>query len=310
MPDSQQRSPGDTGYDPTTDPDSPQYGQGQGDGGGATPGTPFVPYFQPIDTSKAPTQVQPGGAAAWTPLSPTATAASGPPHGGNLKDPAYVSQLIAYYASLPGADPSLKTNPDYWSQKVLSGELGGDEAYIIDKFQNAWKTPASGNTGVGAYSGIQRPDSVANPYNPATWSEKYKVPTVDDLTNDPGYQADEASVQRGLQRSAASKGTVLSGGFVGRTLPRAMQDFTSTAYKNLNDRNFANYQQRYNQFLDSNNLSLGARQLNENDYNADVTNNLNQYLTRYGAYQDLIKNNLSYANLGLNATQAGAPRAS
>lgn len=321
MPDSQRRSPGDTGYDPTTDPDSDQYGQNQDAGGTPPPASKTGTTFSPILGNPV---YEPGY------QGPRGTTPSGLEGGttpdSQSNDPLqWLGLYLTQYSGNPQQAidelnkrfPNNPLAPKWYPDTQTIGLANG--TYLVapgtggNAGKSTWETvqrgnESGGNTGVGAYSGLQRPDAVASPYNPATWSEKYTVPSVSDLTNDPGYQADEASVQRGFERGAAAKGTLLSGGFIGRTLPRAMNDFTSTAYKNLNDRNFANYQQRYGQFLDQNNLALGARQLNENDYNADVTNNLNQYLTRYGAYQDLIKNNLSYANLGLNATTAGAPK--
>ena len=61
--------------------------------------------------------------------SKSSTTTSGQPGPGNPNDPAYVRQWVDYYASQPGANPSTKTDPDYWVQKILStGGWQGDNA--------------------------------------------------------------------------------------------------------------------------------------------------------------------------------------
>lgn len=69
------------------------------------------------------------------------------PSGGNIRDANYARQLVDYYAQQPGADPSLKSNPDYWVQKMTSGEFGDDEAYAIHKMETAWHDPSGGSGG-------------------------------------------------------------------------------------------------------------------------------------------------------------------
>ncbi len=323
MADSQGRSPYDTGYDPYSDPDSGLYGQNPPDATGGT-------QAAPSPTNPNPKNLPVVGGGGGTP--PDQSGIEGTPSltnpgGGNGTDMQLLSYLLAQNASNPQAavdqfnklKPGSPLAPAYYPNqgKGVIGVAGQSLPYLVapgtNPGQSDWQFggvpggDANGGGGVGSYSALVRPDSVSQPYTPAQWNETYKVPSIDDLLSSPGYQADATSMQRGLERSAAARGSVLSGGFVGRTLPRALGDFTSTAYKNLNDQNFQNYSSRYNQFLNANNMALGARQLNENDYNTDVTNNLNQYLTRYGGYQDLIKNNLSYADLGLRATQSGNP---
>jgi hypothetical protein len=75
----------------------------------------------------------PGGGA-YTPPPLDAAAGGGPPTGGSLTDPAYVAKLVSYYATQPGANPSLKNDPNYWIGKITSGELGTDLGYITGKF--------------------------------------------------------------------------------------------------------------------------------------------------------------------------------
>lgn len=203
-------------------------------------------------------------------------------------------------------DDFLARNPNDYTR--IDSALAGDGGGGGNGGGSGSAYGPSGNQAIGSpYAIPARPDYLQGPYTPPTWTDTYTPPSLDDLTSSPGYLADEASIQRGLERSAAANGSILSGGFVGRALPRALADFTSTAYQNLNNNLFQQYQQRYGQFTDAASMAAQARALNEGAYQADVANSLNQYNTRYRAYQDAINNNLSYAQLGLNATTAGAP---
>jgi hypothetical protein len=119
-------------------------------GGGITGG--MTPYSAPAPPAPTTTMPLPGG----TPLQsyknpflgsaapPSSGSPSGAPAGGNFRDPAYASQFVSYYANQPGANPSLKNDPNYWIQKIASGELGSDPNYIIGKFMTPEGAPAGG----------------------------------------------------------------------------------------------------------------------------------------------------------------------
>lgn len=121
----------------------------------------------------------------------------------------------------------------------------------------------------------------AGSYSPPQFQEKFVAPTVDDLLKDPGYQSRMEASQRGFERSAAAKGSILSGGFVGRTLPRALQTEASNEYSNTFQRAFDTYRQRYGQFSDQANREANAFAANEQA-------KLSQYQQRYTSYQDLV----------------------
>lgn len=61
---------------------------------------------------------------------------------GNLSDPNYRSQLISYWASQPGTDPSLRNDPGYWDSRM--SQVGGDPNYWIARFK---MTPGLGDSG-------------------------------------------------------------------------------------------------------------------------------------------------------------------
>lgn len=167
------------------------------------------------------------------------------------------------------------------------------------------------------YAPLARPSHLQGEYIPGQWSETfaapakpsvlqtpYMLPTQAELEASPGYLSGQSAMQRGMERSAAAKGTVLSGGFVGRALPRAMGEYAGTAYGNLVNQTlgarqqqhgeystdvshaFQQYQQRYGQFADAEGLKLGARNVNEAAFQGDQAAHTTGYNTRYGAYLD------------------------
>jgi hypothetical protein len=203
-------------------------------------------------------------------------------------------------------------------------------------FSETYNTLARPDYLQGEYKAPVRPDYLQGPYTPPVWTDKFVAPSVADLQADPGYQARMDAAQRGFERSAAAKGSVLSGGFVARTLPRELQTQASNEYANVYNRAYDTYVGRYGEFKDmANNLgnartvnenayqgdvtnAYNTRNVNENAYGTDVTNNLNRYNKLYQAYQDLISNTRNAENdwwgrqtdiakYGLDASIAGRP---
>lgn len=79
-----------------------------------------------------------------------------------------------------------------------------------------------------------------------TFGEEFKAPGAD-FTQDPGYQFRLAEGQKILERSAASRGNLLTGG-TAKALERYGQDFASNEYGNVYNRALGEYQQNYNIF--------------------------------------------------------------
>jgi len=167
------------------------------------------------------------------------------------------------------------------------------------------------------FTALERPAHLRDPYVAPTWNETFKPPTMEELTSDQGYQSRLATGLQGRQRAAAAQGSILSGG-TQKALERFAQDYASNEYAQAHGRAFDTYRQRYGQFMDSANLGLGARQVNESQFATDSASHLNQYNTRYKAYQDAITNRRNaerdawdreygMARLGLDATLGGRP---
>lgn len=102
--------------------------------------------------------------------------------------------------------------------------------------------PSSGNTGISGFGG----GNMGGNYWSALAGElggppPFELPTLEQLQATPGYQARLDAGQQALERGAAAKGTVLSGGFQ-KALNRYAQDYASNEYNNL----YGQYLQRYN----------------------------------------------------------------
>jgi hypothetical protein len=79
------------------------------------------------------------------------------------------------------------------------------------------------------------------------WTGQFQAPTNVTEQNDPGYQFRLQQGQQALERSAAARGGVLSGGAV-KAAQRYGQDYSSNEYGNVYNRALGEYQMGYNQF--------------------------------------------------------------
>jgi hypothetical protein len=102
------------------------------------------------------------------------------------------------------------------------------------------------NAGTGAINTLA---SLMSPGGQLTqgWNETFRAPTASDLYNDPSYQFRLAEGQKALERSAASRGGLLSGG-TAKALNQYTQDYASNEYNNKYNRAMGEYQQKYNEF--------------------------------------------------------------
>lgn len=108
-----------------------------------------------------------------------------------------------------------------------------------------------------ATSGTVAPgDSLASLVNPslgakgslvAPFSEQFVAPTDVTEKNDPGYQFRLDQGDKGIERSAAAKGGLLSGG-TASDLSKFNQDYASNEYGNVYGRAWNEYTNRYNQY--------------------------------------------------------------
>lgn len=241
------------------------------------------------------------------------------------KDAAWLDSQVKYYLGRQAAEGP-KYDEDYWLKRAAGWQAGGaDIAEAGDYSLSGKYGPQTQDTTLGAwpsgdladwwaqnapsiepYSTPERPDYLSGEYKAPVWNETFTAPDANALYADPGYQARLAAAQKGFERSAAAKGTLLSGG-TQVALGRQMQDLASQEYGQAFNRAMGAYQQRYGQFQDAANLGMAARGINENAYNTNVSNSLNQYNTRYKTYRDAVDDQFRLADYGLRAAGLGAP---
>lgn len=148
---------------------------------------------------------------------------------------------------------------------------------------------------VDPYTSLATPAGLQTPYT----AERFQGPTLDDLLKSPGYDVGLDTTFKGIERHQAAQGSILSGG-ARQALIKGGQDYAKRSYGDL-------YNQYLNAYTANGNQNLGARQQNNSEFQQAVGNNLNQYNTRYKTYKDAIDNSFNLADLGVRATQAGAP---
>jgi hypothetical protein len=151
-------------------------------------------------------------------------------------------------------------------------------------------------------SGTQPGGAFVKPY-----SESFNAPTGLTEMNDPGYQARLKLGTDALQRSAAARGGVLTGG-TAKALDTYAQDYASNEYNNVFNRALTDYTTKYNA------------------YNTDQANQYNRLASLAGVGQQAAgqlassgqaaSNNISSnllgtaANVGQQINNAGAATAS
>jgi hypothetical protein len=233
------------------------------------------------------------------------------PAGGNPTDRAYVqSQLANWYASKgltptgPGTGP---TDIAYYTDKILetggwTNQTGKGEDNInywtsripqdIAEAKGGGAPGAAGMTGSFGGMGGPRPygTSAAPEATPFSYG-RFELPSLNETT-DPGYGARLQTGVDAIQRSAAAKGTLLTGGTL-KGLNRFAQDYASNEYGNVYNRALQGYNTNYN-------TAYQPWQSNFNNAYQSWQGNL-------GAQQQGYSQLYGLSNLGLNAAgqQAG-----
>lgn len=145
--------------------------------------------------------------------------------------------------------------------------------------------------------------NLANQVNSGAFLSTYQGANLDpsQIANDPGYQFRMEQGQQALQRSAAAKGGLNSGGFM-KGLANYSQGLASTEYQNAWNRNFQNAQAQ-NQF----NLTQGQNAYNQMyglaNMGLGATNSLAQLGSNYA-------NNMSNLQVGMGNSKAARDVAS
>jgi hypothetical protein len=186
--------------------------------------------------------------------------------------------MASKYAAYQGAAGGVEPPRAGLSQQGVAG----DPAQRAANTGQQTAPPAGGGAGSNAWSSYYQPNVPQNLQTPFT------APTQADLQNSPGFQSRLALDQQARERSAASRGSVLSGG-TQLELGRAAQDYASNEYNNLFGQSLAGRGQNVNEYQNSVGNALGTRQQNV----AEQGQQFNQGLATQGQ------------NFGQYATQAG-----
>lgn len=209
------------------------------------------------------------------PGTPGVTTPGTQPKGGNLKDPAYVDALIAWWAKQPGANPSLTNDPGYWRQQILSGHLGTDENFITGRFTQPEGAPAGGGGlpgGFGTLGGLLAPFTES--FNPGdtSWQmpdlpqfdfsypdfqfDQFKAPTQEEVLSDPGYAFRKGQGEGAITNTAAAQGLLRTGGTL-KDFINYNQNFAANEYGNAFNRGLASWQNNEKGSFDTWNANRG-----------------------------------------------------
>jgi hypothetical protein len=166
-----------------------------------------------------------------------------------------VTQQLAQYGIQPGPRGSGVGDVEYWTDQVLDPvNTGyGDWAGRIQRGAQGTQPPLAGGGGAGGAGGAfgtgvnyDALRQVAG--NVGGLSEAA-------LQASPGYQFRLGEGLKALERSAAARGTLLTGGTL-KGLNRYAQDVASNEYGNQYARQFGEQQARYNQLMGLGGLDL------------------------------------------------------
>lgn len=142
----------------------------------------------------------------------------------------------------------------------------------------------------------------------------YTAPTLNDLyTKDPGYQARLEAGRQTMEKGAAARGTLLTGGTI-RDENQAAQDYASNEWGNFNQQQLANFGTLYNSQLGdwttNYNKALQGYQQAYNIFSNNQANQFNRLASVSGIGQtaagQLGSSGLGYANAFTNTTQGNA----
>ncbi len=280
---------------------------------------------------------------------PTPLPATPPPTGGgdpNFKngrttDPTRIKQEIGLWAAMPGADPSLANDPDYWVRRILeTGGLGADNsqywqdagvgptAFFRNPNREAGSTPAPAplsqiaQTYTPQASFTPPPAPTYTPYTPTAAPTPrtlpnptpYTLPTAEEARQTPGYQFTKSEGETGKMRELAARSHLLGGGAL-KEIGQYDQGLADTFYGNRVNQGLAvnnsNFGQAFNTTQANNANDMGQWQANTNAGLSAAGLNMqgvnqqfqNTYLPLWNAYQSDVGQQQFGANYGLNANQ-------
>lgn len=152
----------------------------------------------------------------------------------------------------------------------------------------------------GAYTPKPLPKSLDTPYEAPTWSGgDFVDPTMEQVKAGPGYQTRMDAGQQALEHAAAAKGSVLSGGFQ-KAIAQYGQDYGTGEFQTARGNAYQNYLGKYGRFQDANANALGARNQNLNEWGTQNALGLQAEQNQYSRY--LTDNQRQLGDYVLNTT--------
>lgn len=201
-------------------------------------------------------QTNTGNLPAWWPTATPAPAPTAPPAPGQtvgqltptpgggatpidpLRDQNAISKAIDDAAKAQGRPGATPEDIAYWSQRILAN--GGLTQYWLDRLAHPDNGGGGGNSNDANFGTPPAPYQ-SNPWTGGDYTAPvFTAPTGVDEQNDPGYQFRLNQGNQALNRSAASKGTLLSGG-TQKALARYNQDYASNEFQGVYNRALSTY---------------------------------------------------------------------
>ncbi len=189
------------------------------------------PAFAP-STNIVPGQDIPLGT--MTPAPAAAAAPTGP-----MDDAAILAQ-IQKWGAMPGADPSLANDPQYWLTQIKA--KGGLNPSNLQYWQDASVGPTAFFNNPNREGGGSLGALGAQSFNGgfggmiAPYTQNFSAPTAAQAEAQPGYQFSRDQGLQAIDRSAAAKGTLLTGGNL-KDLAGFAGGIASTNYNQLYNQN-------------------------------------------------------------------------
>lgn len=174
------------------------------------------------------------------------------------------------------SDDKIILNGGMWD---LGSSFGGPGGSWFDTPQVDYNDPNAGGSGGGGDFG-----SLAQ-----GWNQSFTAPTMDEFMNSPGIQAGLKMGQQALERSAASKGTLLTGGLM-KDLNSFAGDYASQKYGDVYGRALGEYGLAQNTFYKNQdnlfNRNFSLAQLGQNSATNTGLQGQNNANAQSGLYTD------------------------
>lgn len=153
----------------------------------------------------------------------------------------------AVAGGLIGSSAAKKAANSQAQAAMYAADLQDKEANNALAFQNKVYSDQQANLAPWIAAGKNSLAYLSSTYGNGgpTWDKTFTAPTAVTEQNDPGYQFRLQQGQQALERSAAARGNLLTGG-TAKAEQRYGQDYASNEYSNVYNRSLNDYMTNYN----------------------------------------------------------------